>query len=311
MVEIARTLTLKDCARILKAPNETSHKYSRGVLGLLTGSEAYPGAALMSARAAVNSGTGMVRFVGSQSLNLLMHLAVPEAVCTCDTESLERLQVNAWALGSGVAGAQREKVSREILLKNQPAVVDATAVALLAQLVAVDRVKFAAHHILSPHAGETADAFTWLMTLNPRLLPELTNIPSRQDIENDPAYFASLLAQTTGATVLLKGGGRSSLASPAGDVYSVRGNTPWLATAGSGDTLTGILGALLATYQAETRPEARRVKDYSLIAAAGVLIHGHAAELIPPQGIRGPVPPTLVAEHLPEAIAKILSRLSA
>lgn len=299
-------LTLKNCAHVLTAPGEKSHKYSRGVLGLLTGSETYPGAALISARAAVNSGAGLVRFIGNPHLNTLMHLSVPEAVCASETDGLEGTHVHAWAIGSGIAGATRENLAQQILLNNQPTIIDAGAIALAAQLVAAEGVTFTAHHIVTPHLGEITEAFTWLMTLNPHLLSELADIPTRHDIEQKPAYFASLLAQTMGVTVLLKGN-TTTIADPSGQVYQVTGQSPWLATAGSGDTLTGILGTLLARYQAETAPEARTAQDYSLLAASGALIHGYAADLVPPEGARGPVPPTLVAEHLPEALAKTMS----
>ncbi|MFW0118384.1 ADP-dependent NAD(P)H-hydrate dehydratase [Rothia sp. P5764] len=298
-------LTLEQCAQVLTAPTGTSHKYTRGVLGLLTGSDSYPGAALMSARAAVNTGAGMVRFLGTSSLNLLMHLSVPEAVCTV-TSTPEKTRVDAWALGSGVSGQDRENQLRQILQAREPGVIDAGAVALASQLVAVDGLELAAHHIITPHAGEAADALTWLATLKPQLLPELTEVPSRHEIENEPARYARILAGALGVTVLLKGGS-TTISEPSGQTYTVTGNSPWLATAGSGDTLAGILGALLARYQAETPAEARKSKDYALLSAAAVLIHGKAAEHVHPAGMPGPLPPTLVAEHIPGAVAQTLA----
>ena len=121
------------------------------MLGLLTGSDTYPGAALMSARAAVNTGVGMVRFAGTSSLNFQLQLAVPEAICSVG--EAENLHVDAWALGSGIVGEVREAEALAVLAVGQPAVIDAGAISLAARLVA-DGLELTAHHILTPHAGE-------------------------------------------------------------------------------------------------------------------------------------------------------------
>lgn len=309
MTNAPRPLALEQCARVLTAPTGTSHKYTRGVLGLLVGSDNYPGAALMSARAAVNTGAGMVRFLGSSSLNFLMHLSVPEVVCTV-TNTPENTRVDAWALGSGVSGEERENLVRQILHTGHPGVIDAGAVALAAQLVAADGLELSAHHIITPHAGEAVDTFTWIAALQPQLVPELTQVPCREEIEHEPARYAVLLARALGTTVLLKGG-TTTVSTPSGETHTVTGNSPWLATAGSGDTLTGIMGALLARYQAETPPETRSPDDYALLAATAVMVHGKAADRVHAANVRGPLPPTLVAEHIPSAIAEILASRSA
>jgi hypothetical protein len=102
-------------------------------------------------------------------------------------------------------------------------------------------------------------------------------------------------------------GGYSLIASPADTVYSVRGATAWLATAGSGDTLTGILGALLAQKVAAAAQRGTPLEDdvYARVAALAVYLHGRAA-LASLGGRRGPVPPTRVAQSLPQAIAELL-----
>lgn len=302
-------LAPRDLKKYVTAPTPSSHKYTRGVLGLLTGSDTYPGAALMSARAAVNTGAGMVRFAGTASLNLQMHLTVPEAVCSVGEP--ENLRVDAWALGSGLAGEAREAEALAVLATGQAAVIDAGAVSLAARLV-VDGLTLQAHHVLTPHAGEAADALTWMLALAPSLLqaqdPTLGEPPSRKDIEANPPRFAGLLAGATGATVLLKGA-TSTLASPTGDLFQVTGESGshWLATAGSGDTLTGILGALLARYQAEEASPGADPADYARLAGAAIQIHHAAARLVHGGGAAGPTPPTLVAQHLPEAVATFIS----
>lgn len=287
----------------MPAPDTGSHKYTRGVLGVLTGSEDYPGAALMSVRAAVNTGVGMVHFAGSDRLNFLMNLSVPEAVCFTGDPLEERVQ--AWALGSGISGEERLEAARSLLVSGLPAVVDAGAVALSAQLLA-EGLKAQPQQILTPHAGELADFFTWISALAPHLLGDSQRAPSRSDIEADPARWAATAARISGATVLLKGGS-THIAGADGSLLLVEGNSPWLATAGSGDTLTGIAGALLAGYEADTLAS-REAKDYAELAATAVHLHGLAAELVHGGGgLQGPLPPTLVAAQLPAAVAHLLA----
>lgn len=304
----AKELTYWDVEQYVTSPTASSHKYTRGVLGLLTGSDTYPGAALMSARAAVNTGAGMVRFAGTSSLNFQVQLAVPEAVCSVG--EADNLRVDAWALGSGIAGESRETEALAVLTGGQPAVIDAGAISLAARLVA-DGLELASHHILTPHAGELVDALTWLLALAPSALhaldPELTEPPTREQVEADPYSFATLLAQATRATVLLKGG-TSILAAPTGELFQITSENHWLATAGSGDTLTGILGALLARYQAEESAPGALSTDYARLAGAAIQIHQLAADLVHGAGISGPTPPTLVAQNIPEAVAIFLEK---
>ncbi|MDO4898089.1 MAG: ADP/ATP-dependent (S)-NAD(P)H-hydrate dehydratase [Rothia sp. (in: high G+C Gram-positive bacteria)] len=291
----------EDIRRVLKAPHAQSHKYTRGVLGVLTGSETYPGAGLMSVRAAVNSGVGLVQFSGSEQLNFLMHLQVPEAVCS-SADPLG-LRVDAWALGSGVTGERRLEQVRTIIARGAPAVLDAAAVALAAQLLA-EGTALAPRQVLTPHAGELADFFTWISALAPHLLKGL-KAPDRTEIDASPAVWATLAAQVSGATVLLKGG-TAYIASPAGNVLTVSGNSPWLATAGSGDTLTGILGALLARYEADTE-SSKTAEDYAALAAAALTVHGGAADALHAPGRQGPAPATLLAPYIPSALARLLA----
>ncbi|WP_326502935.1 ADP/ATP-dependent (S)-NAD(P)H-hydrate dehydratase [Rothia nasimurium] len=304
----AKELTYWEVEKYVTSPTFSSHKYTRGVLGLLTGSDIYPGAALMSARAAVNTGVGMVRFAGTSSLNFQVQLTVPEAVCSVG--EVERLRVDAWALGSGIAGESREAEALAVLAGGQPAVIDAGAISLATRLVA-DGVKLQAHHILTPHAGELADALTWLLALAPSALhaldPDLTEPPTREQIEADPYRFARLLAQATGATVLLKGG-VTILAAPTGDLFQITSENHWLATAGSGDTLTGILGALLARYQAEESKPGALSTDYARLAGAAVRVQQLAAGLVHGAERSGPTPPTQVAQKIPKAVAIFLEQ---
>lgn len=297
--------TDRELAAVIPRPTSDSHKYTRGVLGLLTGSDTYPGAALMSIRAAVNTGLGLAKFYGTPSLNTLVHLSTPEAVTSTGDPFPEH--VDAWALGSGVTGDDRLQQVGNLLTHPAPAVIDAGAISPAAQLIA-DGYRFTPAHILTPHAGELETFLTWLEALAPNLLSQPA--PNRQTIEAEPASWAREAARVSGASVLLKGG-TSYLASPTGTILSLGKNTPWLATAGSGDTLTGILGALLAQYRASKSQETEidtREEDYLLLACAALRIHGLAAAFVHPGGFLGPVPPSILAPQIPQALAQLIGQ---
>jgi NAD(P)H-hydrate repair Nnr-like enzyme with NAD(P)H-hydrate dehydratase domain len=148
--------------------------------------------------------------------------------------------------------------------------------------------------ILTPHAGELR-----------QLLAERGLDAERSEIEAEPAHFALRAAETTGATVLLKGF-TTVVAAPSGALFVQADATPWLATAGSGDTLSGIVGALAATL-AEDGGAAGRIgvaqEDlWAAVAAAGALIHGSAGRRA---ALRGPV----VVSDLPADIGAVVADL--
>ena len=205
-----------DVRALLPEPNRSSHKYSRGVVGLAVGSERYPGAALLSVGAAQRSGVGAVRYSGP------VHVvdAYPEVV-------MGEGRVQAWVVGSGLG--QDEEAQRrllDVLATDLPVVVDADGLRLLPQK-ALDR---SAPTILTPHSGEAA---------------QLLGVPVAQ-IEGQRLASVRRLAESYGATVLLKGS-LTLICDPSNT--TVRVNThasAALATAGSGDVLAGLVGGLLA-----------------------------------------------------------------
>ena len=243
------TWTARDAARALRIPTEKDDKYSRGVLGVRTGSDAYPGAAVLGVEAAWRSGIGMVRYVGDQRPTDLVLRRRPETVAS-------EGRVQAWLIGSGTDAAARSASEtdalRSILGGDLPAVVDAGALDLA--------VGAAAPMIVTPHAGEFA-----------RLRERLGFDDDVSDREDAIVRTADRL----GATVLLKGA-RTLIASAAGDVVAVEARSAWLATAGTGDVLGGIVGALVAGRAADgpLGPE-----DLAGIAATAAWVHGAAARI--------------------------------
>ncbi|MFU0538306.1 ADP-dependent NAD(P)H-hydrate dehydratase [Gardnerella vaginalis] len=264
----------KDASKCLKKPNESSNKYSRGVLGLITGSNAYPGAAVLNAKSASRSNIGMVRYAGPLRAQNLVLQAVPEAVVSDCLQG----KVNAITVGSGIPDYEHcnddsTKSQRDYILdllkpysaQNQentnlpPVCVDAGALDLLPKKVC-EKV------VLTPHALELS-----------KLLKRYNLDFSAENIAKKPVEFAQKAADLTGATVLLKGSttvvaSAKNLNLP---IFTCKYGPSWLATAGSGDVLAGLLGALLAQNNCELNQNA----NYALIAASAAVIHGLAANL--------------------------------
>ncbi|WP_434614829.1 bifunctional ADP-dependent NAD(P)H-hydrate dehydratase/NAD(P)H-hydrate epimerase [Arthrobacter sp. A5] len=304
-----RRLEAADLAALLPAPDRDDQKYTRGVLGIVAGSAQYPGAAQLSCAGALACGVGMVRYLGPGSVAALIHAGSPEVVCGEGTVANSRVQ--AWLAGPGISGDGRVdrgdrgggaggdrrgdaggddgqlRRCRDAFDSGLPVVADAGALTVLPANVG-------AHIILTPHAGELA-----------QLLRRLGRDVSREQVEAQGMAHALAAAKLTGATVLLKGA-TTLVASPGGSVFSQSEGTPWLATAGSGDTLAGILGALLAALAEDTgRFSALGIAAedrWAAIGAAAASLHGRAGALA---GAGGP----LHARDLATAVPRIWRRL--
>lgn len=241
---------LREAAERLAVPGPTDDKYSRGVLGVVSGSAVYPGAAVLTVEAALRTGVGMLRYLGPvRAAEFVLHRR-PEVVTAPG-------RVQAWLLGSGMprpdeeGGAETESTEHveQALSSGLPTVLDAGALARVEDC--------AGPTVLTPHAGELA-----------RLLGV-----ERASVEADPAANARAAARRYGATVLLKGY-RTTVVGPAGPPLHVEQAPTWLATAGAGDALAGILGALVATHSRAV------LDDPSLLgplAATAAVVHGRAA----------------------------------
>lgn len=276
MVE-QRTWTRADTVPFLRVARAEDDKYSRGVVALRTGSAAYPGAAVLGVEAAWRTGAGFVRYVGESRAADAVLARRPETVVGADTG---RSRIDAWVIGSGTDAAHRTIVEsaalRTILTGAAPVVVDAGALDLVPDA--------SAPLLLTPHTGEFAR------------LRELLEIPAT----GDRAADAAAVARETGAVVLLKGA-RTAIAAPDGAAIEVVTGTGWLATAGTGDVLAGILGALIAA-----NPDAALAE----VAASGAWLHGFAARLAAGQTDEAPGHPIValdVAEALPRAFADLRS----
>jgi NAD(P)H-hydrate repair Nnr-like enzyme with NAD(P)H-hydrate dehydratase domain len=216
-----------------------------------------------------------VRYVGTPTAEALVRAQVPEVVHGPG-------RVQAWVVGPGLDVGSRAKgakaqldVAREALASDLPVLVDAGGL----DLVTGTRE---APTLLTPHAGEAA-----------RLLTRLggQEVP-RTEVEGDPVGAARRLGELTGATILLKGS--TTVVVAPGAVTHVQSGAPaWLATAGAGDVLAGVVGTLLASGLAP-----------DVAGALGALVHGEAAHDANPGG---PVRALAVAQELGRTIAHLLA----
>jgi hydroxyethylthiazole kinase-like uncharacterized protein yjeF len=246
-----------DIAGLLPRPGAESDKYRRGVLGLLAGSDRFTGAALLSAGGAVHGGAGMVRAVTTQVAAVLVRQKWPETVVTVhpdegDWDLLGSVgRVQAWVAGPGM-GTDPGAVARltAILRTDLPVLVDADGLTILSQHQ--DLLPRLAPTLITPHVGELS-----------RLLgTEPASVEARR------LEHARRAAAQLGVTVLLKGSTTVIAPSDAGPVLVNPTGTPWLATAGSGDVLSGLAGALLAQGLAPAQA-----------GLAGAYLHGLAGRL--------------------------------
>lgn len=219
-----------DVTALAGPPPRQADKYRRGVVGVATGSATYPGAAVLCVGGALAAGAGMVRFVGPPGAADQVRAAWPEAVVSVlepghESRVLEAGQVQSWVVGPGL-GPEGHGLVAHVLDSDVPVVVDAEGIASLAAATPLTRD---AATVLTPHAGELA-----------RLLGV-----DRAEVEACSLAHLHRAVAATGATVLLKGP-TTLVGDPDGRVRTNPTGSPFLATAGSGDTLAGAVGTLLA-----------------------------------------------------------------
>ncbi|MFI2208980.1 NAD(P)H-hydrate dehydratase [Streptomyces sp. NPDC020141] len=212
-----------DVARLLPEPAGESDKYRRGVVGVVAGSERYPGAAVLAVAGALRGGAGAVRYVGHAADAVVARF--PETLVHAGPPA-KAGRVQAWVVGPGLG--EDDDAVREVLASDVPVLVDADGLRPLDPAAVRAR---SAPTLLTPHAGEAA---------------ALLGV-AREEVEAARLASVRELAARYGATALLKGS-TTLIAGP--DARTpVRVNpmgTPWLATAGSGDVLSGLAGSLLA-----------------------------------------------------------------
>jgi hydroxyethylthiazole kinase-like uncharacterized protein yjeF len=261
-----------DVAARWPVPGSRDDKYTQGVTGVLAGSSTYPGAAVLCTGAAVATHSGMVRYAGGAHGEVLARW--PEVIASPTAASAGRVQ--SWVVGPGLGTDDKGAAALWFALDTDlPVIVDADALTILAahpELV-VDR---AAPTVLTPHAGEFA---------------RLAGAPPG----DDRVGACRKLADAFGATVLLKGN-VTVVADPGGPVFLNPAGQSWAATAGSGDVLSGMIGALLASSLPPIEA-----------AAAAAFVHAHAAALsaADPGPGEAPTSASRILHHIRAALASL------
>ncbi len=284
----ASAMQAADVGALLPRPSPESDKYRRGVVGIVAGSERFTGAAALAVGGAIRGGAGMVRLVSAAPAVAVVRLLWPEAVITVTGQDIPAGEdvraagrVQAWVVGPGMGtdDEARERLAA-VLASDVPVLVDADGLTLLAAHKGL--LSRQAPTLLTPHAGELGR----LLGADPA------------DVESRRLEHARKAAASLGATVLLKGS-TTVIAAPDGRSAARQGGagqggagqddlrpvwvnstgTSWLATAGTGDVLSGLAGSLLA----------QRLQA-SEAAAAAAYLHGLAARLAAAGAGGRPVP---------------------
>ncbi|RLQ81477.1 ADP-dependent NAD(P)H-hydrate dehydratase [Mycetocola zhadangensis] len=264
----------RDAAAYVAVPTERDDKYSRGVLGIVTGSAEYPGAGVLGVEGAARTGLGMIRYLGDATDLVLARR--PEVVTLPG-------RVQAWLIGSGTDSSDLGLLGTlfaDALASDEPVVADGGALEMVA---AAPR----AGVIVTPHYRELS-----------RMLAAAGERVSAETIATTPSVWASRAADLLRVTVLLKGS-TTFIAEPLGARFAVTGAPPWTATAGAGDVLGGVLGALVATHADDVFESGVLAR----LAASAQILHATAATLA---SRGGPIVALDIAEALPDAVRRVL-----
>ncbi|RYC12516.1 NAD(P)H-hydrate dehydratase [Nocardioides zhouii] len=248
-----------DVRALLPRPSVDAQKYTRGVVGVRAGSGTYPGAALLAVAGANTGLVGMVRYVGPERVADTVRAAHPEVVGNG--------RVQAWVVGPG-GGDDAATMLAEARADDVPVVVDADALRHVTGTLP--------GCVLTPHAGELAAMLG----------------VERDEVEAAPLEHAREAARRWDCVVVLKGH-HTLVAAPDGRVRVTTTGLPWLATAGAGDVLAGLVGALLAAG----------LEPYDA-ASVGSWLHGAAAT---EAAAGGPLTASRVAVHIPQVVRETLA----
>lgn len=267
-------------------PSPASDKYSRGVVEILAGSEKYPGAGVLATMGALYSGAGMVRFAGGETSGKIIQSKMPSVVFGHGRSTVQLLG-SGWEhyIGSPENAARVE----QSLAEGIPLVLDAGALPKIVDETGqfLPGVTKYSNCLFTPHAGELA---------------QMLGV-DRSEVEADPIGMASMVADRTLATVLLKGASNICVMPrtahqklPAGSprVLVAISGTHWSAQAGSGDVVAGICATLLAA-------------GLPSVWAGAMAASIHAATV---NKLDGPYPPDQVAQKLPAMVAQLAKSAS-
>lgn len=296
----ARLVEEADIARILSVPGPLDHKYARGTAGLVAGSDSYPGAGVLAALGAGASGVGMIRLDAPERVHDLVLAQDPGVV-------LEGGRISAGLVGPGM-DEDTLQANRELATfcidASRPLVIDAGALGLVPELLARPGGGLGGFTVLTPHLGEAR-----------RLLADLGETRTAEELLDRPSDAAGRLCELTGAHVLLKGGA-CVLACPDSALIAIPRGLGWTGVAGAGDVLAGLLVGLAAGWSERSAapggakgPRAQNAgrpgaPSFAEVVAVGALIHARAGE---EAALRhGPLGAPIRAQEIAAAIPRVI-----
>lgn len=251
----------EDVSEVLQPLDPFINKYDNGTLYIVAGSYGMMGAAILAARGAQRIGAGLVTVHAPASSNVIMQTACPEALFEPDSSDLCTTSINlkrrfsVIALGPGMGTSDETIDAIDHFLKNyrKPCLLDADALNCIAARPMLLR-SIPKGSVITPHVGEFDRLFQ-------------RNTGERTITDEDRLKRAINVSKTNNITVVLKGHYTMTVR-PDGKVYINSSGNPGMATAGSGDVLTGVISGLIA-------------QGYSPDSSVwmGVYIHGHAGDL--------------------------------
>jgi NAD(P)H-hydrate repair Nnr-like enzyme with NAD(P)H-hydrate dehydratase domain/NAD(P)H-hydrate repair Nnr-like enzyme with NAD(P)H-hydrate epimerase domain len=319
-----------DVAALWPVPTAGSDKYSRGVVGIVAGSPTYPGAAVLSVLGALGAGPGMIRYLGAAEVVRLVHVAAPEVVTAPGRVQAWVVGSGMDPEDTSEAGTEQRRRVEEALASDLPVVVDAGALDLVERRDAPTLLTPHAGELArlltrlgagpggarpggagpdGPGSGASGSGTSGSGTSGSGTSGSGTSGSgtsgsgkgpgrvevTREDVTRAPLEHARAAALRTGATVLLKGAHTIVVSpDPKDPVRSQADGPPWLATAGAGDVLGGVLGTLCAAGLSPLDA-----------GSLGALVHGVAADRCNPGG---PIRARDVAHGIPATVAALLAR---
>ena len=273
-----------DVAEWVPEPAADDYKYRRGVVGVSAGSVAYPGAALLAMSAARRGNVGMARFLDRADGTAALVVSHYPDVVIDGSEPDAQSRVDAWVCGPGFPGDVVDTITvRAVLAARTPVVLDAGALSIVAadadvRMLIGQREATGLVTVLTPHEGEFERMFPGLLVAAGGRLAAATRAAS--DLRS---------------VIVLKGPG-TVIVAPDGSCFVDACGTADLGTAGSGDVLAGLLGAILAGAWAHGR---RTGADLVAATAAAVWLHGAAGRIA---AAHAPVVAPDIADAIPAAI---------
>ena len=288
---VGEMIAAADLGAMLSRRERASHKGTYGHVLILAGAPGFAGAAMLAARAAIRSGTGLVSALVPQSIAASVDAAVPEAMvhpgAMTASGALSADCLDDWGRDPGAfdailagpgltaADSSRELVERLLACTCGPLVLDADALNVVAGRTGL-LLSAKPSLVLTPHPGELA-----------RLLDCSTD-----EVQSDRRAAVRQASEATGAVVILKGAG-TLVAAPDGETALNLTGNPGMASGGTGDVLAGLLAGLLA--QGHPAVDAARL---------AVFLHGRAGDLAAWRGSQLTLTAGDVIEALPAAAGR-------